>query len=99
MSDDLNQHQLQLIAGHFDAEEAREVLIKLIDSKIGFHERKEFSHQERFGETAPGQLTRIEQLQQTRQDVMQLLDTAAESGQILSINCTIDIALQSKPSA
>lgn len=86
--------QFQLIAGHFDAEAARDVLIKLIDSKISYHEHKEFSHQERFGEAAPGQLTRVEQLRQTRSELLQLLDSAFQSDQILSINCSIDIALK-----
>jgi len=99
MNQDNKKQQFQLIDGQFVAEEAQEILISLIDNKIGFHERKDFSLQERFGETEPQILSRIDQLKQTRKQLVQLLEQAIAADQNLSINCTIEIALKPKQSA
>lgn len=97
MSDDLNQHHFQLISGDFDAEEAQEILLSLVDNKIGFHERKDFSLQERFGETEPSVLSRLDQLRQTKKDLARLLEKAVSADQRLSIHCTIDIVQNPNP--
>ncbi|MDB2448737.1 hypothetical protein N9W78_00395 [bacterium] len=97
MSDKGNPNHFQLITGDFEADEAQEILLSLIDNKIGFHERKDFSLQERFGETEPSVLNRLDQLRQTKKELSELLQAAVAENQRLSIHCTIDIAL--KPSS
>lgn len=96
MSNRLDRYQYQLIDGAFSAEEAQEVLINLIDSKIGFHERKELSQIERLGKTESAVGSRINQLRQTKKELSQMLERAIENGQSFSINCSIELTAQSE---
>jgi predicted glycosyl hydrolase (DUF1957 family) len=83
----------RLISGSFTPEDAREVLMVMLDDKISFHRRRNWSDQERFGEVDSRGLKRIDELQQTKQEVAQLLEEAAEAGVNLRIHCNIDIQL------
>jgi hypothetical protein len=84
-----------LISGSFQADDARQVLLTLVNDKISFHERNDWSHQERFGEKNPAVLKRIEELHQTREDLVKMLDDVATSGVRLNIQCNIEITLES----
>jgi len=85
-----------LINGSFSTEDARQVLMSLINHKINFHELNAWSHRERFGEDNAASLKRVEELSQTREEIAQLIKEAAETGQKLIINSSIEIALNRK---
>jgi hypothetical protein len=82
--------EIKLIDGDFNVDEARELLIKLIEYKVNFHQSKIFSAQER--NTKPGihSIERIEDLRKSIEQLKELLSTL-ESGSELSIQSTINI--------
>jgi len=82
-----------LINGSFSAEDARQVLMSLINHKINFHEMNAWSHRERFGKDNAASIKRVEELSQTREDIAHLINEAAAMGQKLRIKSSIEIAL------
>lgn len=91
MADDSDHNSYRLISGEFHPDEAREILMTLIEDKIGFHERNNWSRREHQLDTTEGE-KRIAALRQTKADIVALLDGAAEDGESLSINCNIEIS-------
>lgn len=88
-----DQNRYRLISGVFNPDEASELLMALLEDKISFHQRNNWSLRERFGKsTAPGE-KRIGELRQTRTDLIALLQEARDAGLQLHINCNIDITL------
>jgi hypothetical protein len=93
MTDESDQRSYRLISGEFSTDEAREVLMTLIEDKIGFHERNNWSRREHQLDTDDGE-KRIAALRQTKADIIALLESANEAGKKLSINCNIEISLE-----
>lgn len=83
-----------LINGSFVPDDAREVLMTLINDKISFHERNHWSQQERFGESSSAVVKRIEELRQTKGDVFEWIENIPATGMKLNIRCNIEIALE-----
>jgi hypothetical protein len=83
-----------LISGSFSPDAARQVLMSLINYKINFHQRSDWSHRERFGEENPAAVKRAEELSQTKEDIAQLIEEAAAMGLELSVNSKIEIELK-----
>lgn len=84
-----------LVRGTFSAEEAREVLLSLIEDKITFHRRHLWSRRERFGEVAdPSRCERIEQLLSTKRLVTEAVNQAAAAGYCLEIHCDIQLRMR-----
>ena len=83
--------QHQLIDGVFSSDDARSILMALIEHKIQFHERDGLSKKERLGKTDESGARRIRQLQQTKADLTDLIDAAGDSAERLAIRCTIEI--------
>ena len=68
-----------LISGEFENLEAREILLSLIDSKIKFHNLKNFSHEERFGIKDNESTKRLAELKELRAEILRLLKNNEES--------------------
>ena len=81
----------RLISGEFNPEEAREILMTLIEDKISFHERNNWSRREHRLNTDEG-AKRIDQLRKTKAQIAALLEEAATAGDRLAINCNIEIS-------
>ena len=64
MADDSDHNSYRLISGEFHPDEAREILMTLIEDKIGFHERNNWSRREHQLDTTEGE-KRIAALRQT----------------------------------
>lgn len=94
MTDESDQRSYRLISGEFSPEEAREVLMTLIEDKIGYHERNNWSRREHQLDTEEG-VKRIAALRQTKADISALLEEAASDDERLSIRCNIEISLDS----
>jgi len=90
MSDSNN---FKLINGVFDAIEAREILTNIISSKIQFHSIRVFSISERFGINDQVSRERIEQLKETKIELLRLIEVADRNNKKLSITSNIDIRL------
>ncbi|MGN6180883.1 MAG: hypothetical protein ACTHNW_17000 [Mucilaginibacter sp.] len=67
------KNEFNLIDGKFKASETRELLSTLFLNKLRFHSVKNFTHQEKFGTTDAYVEKRIERLEATLEEVLQLL--------------------------
>ncbi len=87
--------EIKLIDGEFDVAEAREILVKLIDFKINFHEAKIFSAHER--NVSPGihSLTRIKELKEARTKLIEMLNELKEED-VLKIHSNVELLVESK---
>ncbi|MEQ8926100.1 MAG: hypothetical protein RLO81_09830 [Fulvivirga sp.] len=65
--------QFDLIKGVFEPEEAKEILLYLIDGKIQFHQNRIFSDRIRFGTENQDSLKRIEELKTTKENILKLI--------------------------
>ena len=61
---------IKLIEGKFSPEDAKEVLLELINHKINFHSLKNFSSEERFSQTIEGSKKRIEYLKEAKRKLL-----------------------------
>ena len=83
----------KLLEGTFSPDEARQILLSLVKSKIDFHNMAKLSNEERFGQdTAPSErrLAELRQLQETLKTVCQ---SAADTGQRVQVNGWIELTL------
>ena len=83
----------RLISGVFNPDEANEILMTLIDDKISFHRRNNWSRNERFGDSGAAGARRISELRDTKTELATLMQEAGSAGQRLAISCTIEITL------
>jgi len=86
-----NQHIFKLIDGSFSNKDSREILLNVFTGKIQFHQRKNFSSQERFGKEDEIALTRIPQLKKSLEDILKLIETAETRGEQLEIIADVRI--------
>ncbi len=91
MTDERGKDVYGLIRGAFTTDDARELLMTLLDNKIGFHQLNNRSRRERFGESDAAVVKRVDELRQTKADIATLIDEAAAAGMKLSISCNIEI--------
>ncbi|WP_028671991.1 hypothetical protein [Saccharospirillum impatiens] len=91
----MNKHtqttQHQLIEGVFSSEDARSILMALIEYKIQFHEQDSWSQKERFGITDEPGARRISELQTTKANLVDVIDAAGLAHKRLAIQCTIEV--------
>lgn len=78
--------QFDLIKGVFEADEAKEILLYLIDGKIQFHKNCIFSDRVRLGTENTDSVNRIKELESTRTQILDLISNSK-----LSIHPQINI--------
>lgn len=83
----------KLIDGAFSDEEAKDTLKNFFESKIYFHEMRNFSSEERFGYTDPIAVKRIPELKETSNEVLKIVQQAKLSNKRLLINENIQITI------
>ena len=91
MSDQAPQ-KYRLISGTFSPDDAREVLMTLIEDKIRYHARNNWSRRERCLDTDWGD-RRIAELRQTKAEIAELVASAASEDLQLTISCDINVSL------
>ena len=96
MADQSNERSYRLICGVFSPDEAKEVLMTLIEDKISFHRRNNWRQRECFGETDTLGVKRIDELRQTKEEVATLIAEVNAVGKRLRINCNIEIGVTSE---
>lgn len=84
---------LSLIEGSFNPEEAREILLNIFSTKINFHERKNFSSEERFGKSDAVALKRIPVLKQNLEKIVSVIADAEAKNKQVIISSQINIQL------
>lgn len=92
MNSNLNK-SFSLVDNTFNSDEAREVLMSLIKSKLTFHNLKNLRSFEQTGEANYKSEERIEQLEEMREEILDLLMYAGKTGQKLKINSQINVEL------
>ncbi|MEQ8238908.1 MAG: hypothetical protein RIA69_06830 [Cyclobacteriaceae bacterium] len=76
----MNQEELDLIKGVFTSDEAKDILLTLIDNKIKFHNEKIFSDNVRFGLNNEESVHRIKELKALKLRISDIL-AKCESGE------------------
>jgi hypothetical protein len=86
-----NKHVLKLIDGIFMPSDAGNVLFDLISRKINYHQIELFSNEERFGIDLSNSISRIEQLNEIKNSLQEIIVYASEKGMSLKIDSLIHI--------
>lgn len=89
-----NTQVIELITGSFTTEEAKQILSGLIKHKIDFHYMKNFSSEQRLGVSVQGSRERIQELNESRKKVFELIEKAFAEGRHLKISSTIIIEVE-----
>ncbi len=85
---------VNLIKGTFAPEEAQEILLKLLNSKINFHNRRNWSSKERFGEPDVFSKQKLEYLEEARRNLKTLLAEAINQQKSVTINSIIELKVE-----
>jgi len=83
---------LSLISGTFSPNEAREILLEMIKSKINFHNLKNFSSEIRYNEPDLHSKQRIAELTEARENILELIHEAKLNS--LNIKIETDLFIQ-----
>jgi hypothetical protein len=92
MNSNLNQ-PFSLVDSTFTFDEAREVLMSLIQSKLTFHNLKNLRSYEQTGQANFTSEKRIQELEQMRSEILDLIMYARNTGQKLKIKSEINVEL------
>lgn len=82
-----------LIRGEFQAVEAEEIINHMLMTKINFQGRKSFSSQIRFGHNDEASLTRIKELEETKDQLEELIEYAKANELTMRISSNISVEL------
>ncbi len=85
---------IELIKGTFTPNEAREILLQMLNSKINFHNLKNWSSRERFGKPDAYSEQRLKHLEESRMKVQMLLSNSNNKEKIIIINSSIEINIE-----
>lgn len=85
-----NVFDFKLITGEFDNEEATLILLRLINEKIKFHQKENFSKNIKEGKDEFKSLKRIQELNKVKSELEQFLNNSSIKGQF-SIEAEIRI--------
>jgi hypothetical protein len=83
-----------LINGSFTVEQAEQVLIALVNYKIDFHNREDFSNHIRFNNNLENSKKRIIELQETKVNLKNLLKELKVNNKNLVIKSTITVSVE-----
>lgn len=87
---------ISLISGEYTPTEAKELLLKLVDSKINFHKLQSLSAYVHSGQPNIDSELRIKELKETREQITALIEKAVDNNSNIEIGSTIDIAFKTK---
>lgn len=85
---------IKLIDSKFNLEDSKDVLMKLINYKIGFHEQHNFSCVERFGKPDEHSTRRIKELAETKESLLSFMNEIGNQQVSLKIDSTITIEIE-----
>jgi hypothetical protein len=83
----------KLIEGTFSDQEAKDILKNFFESKIHFHEMRNFSSEERFGHKDTMAVKRIPELKQASKDILEIVQQAKLGNKRLLINANVQISI------
>lgn len=85
---------IELIKGSFSPDEAKEILLQMLNNKMKFHKLKNWSSQERFGKPDAFSEERLKSLEESRKKVEKLLSESTGGERTIIINSTIEINIE-----
>ena len=85
---------IRLIDSNFNIEDSKDLLMKLINYKISFHQQHNFSCEERFGKPDDHSTRRIKELSETREDLYSFINEMENQKVSLKIDSTIVINVE-----
>jgi hypothetical protein len=83
----------KLIEGTFSDQEAKDIFKNFFESKIHFHEMKNFSSEERFGKKDAVAVKRIPELKKASKQIFELVQEAQQKNKKLQIKANIEVRL------
>lgn len=86
---------MKLIDGVYTAKQAQAVLLPLIRHKIQFHELAIFSNDVKDIDRNTYHKKRLEELIELRETIKEEIDFAEKTGLLLTVNCELNISLES----
>lgn len=93
----MNQNSdFKLIKGVFAPEDAKEILFKLINSKIKFHQLEAFSNAERNVGDVSYSENRLIALEQMKEQIEERINEAYKNNKVLDIDGTISLKFVDK---
>lgn len=87
-------YNYKFIDGIFTIDDADKLLIALLNYKIDYHDREDFSNYIRFNHEIAHSKVRIQELLSTKDEVKQVIASAKEKNKKLVINSTLTIRLE-----
>jgi hypothetical protein len=84
----------KFIDGVFTFDDADKLLIALLNYKIDYHNREDFSNHIRFNQEMTHSKVRIQELIATKDEIKQVIASAKEKNKKLVINSTLTIRLE-----
>jgi hypothetical protein len=85
----MNIENFTLVDGKFSAEDAREILLSLINNKIKFHELKNFSYEVRYSRSDNHSVMRIAELKACREALKEKLKMAVDENTVVRVHSSI----------
>lgn len=85
------RHEFSLIEELTDSIDSKEILLSLIEFKVRFHSLKLFSASEMHGVEDSYSRKRVKDLDEIRNDVIEIIDRCSEAGKKIKIHSTIHI--------
>ena len=89
-----NNQQIKLIDGIFSVEDADKIITKLINYKIDYHIREDFSNHIRFNNDIEHSKKRISELVETKEAIKNLIVKSKLGDSKLLLKSTISIAIE-----
>ncbi len=90
---DNSQHVFDFIRGIFAPSDAQDIILSLIQDKIQYHQRRNFSAMETLGKQDEHSTRRIDELKKIREEVYELIRDADTKGVRLHIDSQIRISV------
>lgn len=88
-----------LITDLYTPDEAKEILLDMVKSKINFHNIKSLSALVRFNQPDPESESRIKELQEAREELLALIQQAENDNLNLRIESTIKVSFVAQEQA
>ena len=85
---------IELLKGTFSPLDAQEILLQLLDSKINFHNLKNWSSRERLGKPDAFSEQRLNDLKESRKKVQMLVSESISEEKNITLNSSIEINIE-----
>ncbi|GAB3535900.1 hypothetical protein GCM10027443_25490 [Pontibacter brevis] len=85
-----------LITGDYTPMEAKEILLKMVDTKINFHKVKSFSDYVRYGKPNLESDLKVKELQESREQILALVQEAVGSNSRIEIESAMNVSFEAK---